>query len=233
MKQSDLALLVFGGVIILLLAVVFSGVLAPKEAQVMAKENQTIAAGNSSSTENNAAQVQNNTNANAGEPEMTEIAVLETTKGNIEIELNRAKAPITVANFVTYVNEGFYNGTIFHRVMDGFMVQGGGFTTEGEEKDTHAAIKLESNNGLKNTVGTIAMARTNSPNSATSQFFINVADNSFLDFSSGNAGYAVFGKVISGMDTVNKIKAVETSSNEGYDDWPAENVVITGAYMKK
>jgi len=164
---------------------------------------------------------------------MKEIAVLETTKGNIEIELDRAKAPITVENFVTYVNEGFYNGTIFHRVMDGFMIQGGGFTTEGEEKDTHAPIKLESKNGLKNTVGTIAMARTNFPDSATSQFFINVADNSFLNYAPGNDGYAVFGKVISGMDVVNTIKSVETSSNEGYDDWPVENVVITGAYMKK
>ena len=164
---------------------------------------------------------------------MTEIAVLETTKGNIEIELNRAKAPITVANFVTYVNEGFYNGTIFHRVMDGFMVQGGGFTPDGNEKDTHATIKLESNNGLHNGVGTIAMARTNAPNSATSQFFINVADNAFLDYSSGNAGYAVFGKVISGMEVVNAIKAVETGSNGGNDDWPTEDVIITGAYMKK
>ncbi len=231
MKQSDLALLAFGGAVILLIAVAFSGVLAPKEAQVIAQENQTIAAGNSSLAGNAATPAQNNTNA--GEIEMKEIAVLETTKGNIEIELDRAKAPITVENFVTYVNEGFYNGTIFHRVMDGFMIQGGGFTTEGEEKDTHAAIKLESKNGLKNTVGTVAMARTNFPDSATSQFFINVANNDFLNYAPGNDGYAVFGKVISGMDTVNKIKSVETGSNEGYDDWPAENVVITGAYMKK
>jgi len=231
MKQSDLALLVFGGVVVLLLAAVFSGVFAPKEAiaeqtgEVALTIPQTSGAAPESSATSE--------NATTGELEMTEIAVLETTKGNIEIELNRAKAPITVANFVTYVNEGFYNGTIFHRVMDGFMVQGGGFTPDGNEKDTHATIKLESNNGLHNGVGTIAMARTNAPNSATSQFFINVADNAFLDYSSGNAGYAVFGKVISGMDTVNKIKAVETTSKLGNDDWPIEDVIITGAYMKK
>lgn len=164
---------------------------------------------------------------------MKEIAVLETNKGNIEIELNRAKAPATVANFVTYVNEGFYNGTIFHRVISGFMIQGGGFTPDGVEKDTHAPIKLESKNGLHNGIGTIAMARTNAPNSATSQFFINVADNSFLDYSSSNDGYAVFGKVVSGMGVVNEIKSVETSSHGNNGDWPVEDVVITGAYMKK
>ncbi len=237
MKQSDLALLVFGGVIVLLLAVVFSGVLAPKEAiseqtgEVIKIIPQNSGAGpaNSANTESPAA----SENMNTGENEMKEIAVLETTKGNIEIELNRAKAPITVANFVTYVNEGFYNGTIFHRVISNFMIQGGGFTPDGTEKDTHAPIKLESNNGLHNGIGTVAMARTNAPNSATSQFFINVADNSFLDYAPGNDGYAVFGKVVSGMDTVNAIKSVETSTNGGSDDWPTEDVIITGAYMKK
>lgn len=230
MKQPDLALLVFGGVVVLLIAVAFSGVLSPKETIPAANSTSNVDGGAGAS---DALQNSTSENSNTGETEMKEIVVLETSKGNIEIELNRAKAPITVENFVTYVNEGFYNGTVFHRVIDGFMVQGGGFTEDGYEKDTHSAIKLESKNGLKNTVGTIAMARTNFPDSATSQFFINVADNDFLNNAPGNDGYAVFGKVISGMDVVNAIKAVETSSNGAYDDWPVEDIVITGAHMKK
>lgn len=161
-----------------------------------------------------------------------EIAVLETTMGNIEIELDRAHAPKTVENFVNYVKSGFYNGTVFHRVIAGFMIQGGGFTPDGAQKKTNAPIVLESNNGLKNVIGAIAMARTNDPNSATSQFFVNAGNNDFLNYAPGNPGYAVFGKVISGMDVVGKIEAARTGSRGPYDDWPVEDVIITGAYMK-
>lgn len=163
---------------------------------------------------------------------MGEIAVFETTKGNIEIELDRDHAPATVENFVSYMNSGFYDGTIFHRVIEGFMIQGGGFTPDGKEKQTNPPVKLESDNGLSNLEGTIAMARTNDPDSATSQFFINVANNTFLDHGPENDGYAVFGKVISGMDAVNKIKSVQTAARGHHDDWPVEDVVIIKAYMK-
>ena len=139
---------------------------------------------------------------------------LETTIGNIVIELYPDKAPITVANFKQYVSEGFYDNTIFHRIIAGFMVQGGGFDTEGNQKPTHAPIKLESQNGLSNDIGTVAMARTNVDDSATSQFFINVADNTFLNYGVRDDGYAVFGKVISGMDVVEKMSKVQTDSND-------------------
>jgi cyclophilin family peptidyl-prolyl cis-trans isomerase len=165
---------------------------------------------------------------------MEEIVVLETSMGNIDIELDRENAPVTVENFMNYVNLGFYDGTVFHRVIPGFMVQGGGFTTDGTEKETNAPIKLESDNGLGNERGTVAMARTNQPDSATSQFFINVADNPFLDYAEGNEGYAVFGRVVSGMDVVDEIKSVPTTTKYGlYQDWPVEDVVITRAYIKK
>jgi peptidyl-prolyl cis-trans isomerase A (cyclophilin A) len=167
------------------------------------------------------------------EDSMNEIAVIETSKGTIEIELDRENAPITVENFVTYANEGFYDGTVFHRVIPGFMVQGGGFALEGPEKETRPPISLESNNGLKNLRGTIAMARTMDPDSATSQFFINTADNSFLDYAPGNDGYAVFGKVISGMDVVGFIESVETADRGMHGDWPVEDVVITRIYIKQ
>jgi len=163
---------------------------------------------------------------------MSEIVVLETTKGNIEIELNRAKAPVTVDNFVKYVKEGFFDGTIFHRVMPGFMIQGGGFAPDGTQKKTRQAIHLESKNGLKNTKGTIAMARTNDPDSATSQFFINLIDNSFLNASPGNQGYAVFGQVKTGMETVDIIAAVKTATRGPHGDWPKEDIAIKRAYMK-
>lgn len=161
-----------------------------------------------------------------------EIVVLETSQGNIEIELDNEKAPITTANFLRYVNESFYDGTVFHRVIDGFMIQGGGFTPDGRQKQAHAPIKLESQNGLKNEIGTIAMARTSDSNSATSQFFINVNNNAFLDYATGNDGYAVFGKVTSGMDVVNKIKSAETASKGPYDDWPVKDITINRAYVK-
>lgn len=159
--------------------------------------------------------------------------VMETSKGTIYLELDKKNAPITVDNFVKYVEEGAYDETIFHRVMDGFMIQGGGFTSDGAQKKTRASIKLESQNGLKNLKGTIAMARTMAPNSATNQFFINVADNAMLDYKPGNDGYAVFGKVVSGMDVVNAIKTVKTSSKNGMGDWPVEEVMIKKVYLKE
>ncbi len=161
------------------------------------------------------------------------VVVLETSKGNIEISLNSEKAPVTAANFLEYVSEGFYDGTIFHRVMPGFMVQGGGFTPDGTQKPTHDPIKLESGNGLKNKIGTVAMARTSIPDSATSQFFINIANNDFLDYAPGNDGYAVFGNVTAGMDAVNAIAAAKTGSRGPHSDWPVEDAVIKKAYVKK
>nr|WP_312383494.1 MULTISPECIES: peptidylprolyl isomerase [unclassified Moraxella] len=157
---------------------------------------------------------------------------LETTMGNIVIELNQEKAPHTVANFLEYVKSGHYDGTIFHRVIDGFMIQGGGMDANMKEKSTNAPIQNEADNGLKNEVGTIAMARTSDPHSATAQFFINVKDNSFLNFSGKNPqgwGYAVFGKVTEGMDIVNKIKGVPTGKYGFHADVPTTPVVITHA----
>ncbi len=162
-----------------------------------------------------------------------DIVVIETSKGTIEVQLNSEKASITVENFLAYVNSGFYDGTVFHRVMPGFMIQGGGFTPDGTQKPTSEPIKLESDNGLGNDAGTIAMARTSVPDSATSQFFINVANNGFLNYAPGNDGYAVFGKVTSGMDVVNKIAAVRTSSRGDNSNWPVEDVVIKKVSVKK
>ncbi|HEY9032666.1 MAG TPA: peptidylprolyl isomerase [Pseudomonadales bacterium] len=154
---------------------------------------------------------------------------LHTNHGDIQIELNSDKAPKTCENFLQYARDGFYNGTIFHRVIDGFMIQGGGFDKNMQQKPTRAPIENEADNGLKNEVGTLAMARTMDPHSATAQFFINVKDNSFLNHSGKNAqgwGYAVFGKVTAGMDVVEKIKAVKTGSHGMHQDVPAEPVVI-------
>ena len=157
---------------------------------------------------------------------------LETPMGNIVIELNQKKAPNTVANFLEYVKSGHYDGTIFHRVINGFMIQGGGMDANMKEKSTNTPIQNEADNGLKNEVGTIAMARTSDPHSATAQFFINVKDNSFLNFSGKNPqgwGYAVFGKVTEGMDIVNKIKGVPTGKYGFHADVPTTPVVITHA----
>ena len=154
---------------------------------------------------------------------------METSQGTIILELDGDNAPNTVANFITYVNEGFYDGTIFHRVISNFMIQGGGFTGDMSQKTTHDPIQNEANNGLKNDTGTIAMARTSDPHSATAQFFINVKDNDFLNFSSETQqgwGYAVFGKVAEGMDVVDAIKNVATTSNGPYQDVPAETITI-------
>nr|WP_230408446.1 peptidylprolyl isomerase [Undibacterium flavidum] len=148
-----------------------------------------------------------------------------TTLGTIIVELNPDNAPITVANFLRYTDVGFYGNKIFHRVISNFMIQGGGFTADMVQASTYAPIVLEANNGLSNVRGSIAMARTNVLNSATSQFFINVVDNTFLDTSGG--GYAVFGKVISGMDVVDKIRVVPTGSKNNYPDVPVTTVSIT------
>src|SRR3990167_4399593 len=159
-------------------------------------------------------------------------AVLNTNHGVIEIELNTEKAPLSVANFVNYVNAGHYDGTIFHRVIDNFMIQGGGFDKEMRQKPTQAEIKNEANNGLKNDKYTVAMARTMAPHSATSQFFINIKDNDFLNFKAEDMhgwGYAVFGRVTAGTEVVDKIKAVATGSNGMHDDVPVEAVVIETA----
>ena len=157
---------------------------------------------------------------------------LETNHGNISLELFDAEAPETVANFLRYVKDGFYDGTIFHRVIDGFMIQGGGFDAKMNQKGTHAPVRNEANNGVGNAVGTIAMARTNDPHSATAQFFINVKDNDFLNHTSQSPngwGYCVFGKVVDGMDAVNAIKAVRTGRVAGMADVPVETVEITRA----
>lgn len=164
------------------------------------------------------------------------IIELKTNMGNIEIELYPEKAPKTVKNFLQYVNNGFYNDTVFHRVIKGFMIQGGGFDKNIEEKKTLSPISIESDNGLRNDRGTIAMARTSNPNSATSQFFINAKDNDFLNYTSPTPqgfGYAVFGKVIKGMDTVEKIETVKTSSKNYMDDVPVSNIIIQKASEKK
>lgn len=161
------------------------------------------------------------------------IVVMETSMGSIEIELYADKAPETVKNFLQYVDDGFYAGTIFHRVIDGFMIQGGGFTEDMVHKPTRAPIKNEATNGLKNERGTIAMARTMVVDSATSQFFINVKDNPFLNHVDKNQyGYAVFGKVIAGMDVVDKIKTVPTTTRAGHQDVPVTPVVIKSVKRK-
>ena len=153
--------------------------------------------------------------------------VMETSLGKIVIELDGEKAPETVKNFLAYVDDKYYDGTIFHRVMSNFMIQGGGFTPDMKQKDTKPPVKNEAKNGLKNKLGTIAMARTNAPHSATSQFFINVVDNSSLDYPSRDGwGYCAFGKVVEGMDVVDKIKAVKIARKGSHANVPAEPVII-------
>ena len=159
---------------------------------------------------------------------------MQTNFGDITIELNHEKAPISAANFEQYVRDGFYDGVIFHRVIDGFMVQGGGFDVSMDQKETRANIENEADNGLKNDEGTLAMARTMDPHSASAQFFINVGDNAFLNHTGKDSqgwGYAVFGKIVDGMDVVNTIKKVVTTSKSGHQDVPADPVVIDSATM--
>jgi cyclophilin family peptidyl-prolyl cis-trans isomerase len=164
------------------------------------------------------------------------VAVIETNLGSITIELFKDRAPVSVENFLQYASEGFYSGTIFHRVVPGYVIQGGGFTPELVEKGTRPPIQNEATNGLSNRRGTVAMARTRALRSATSQFYINLADNTSLDhrgFSPDDFGYAVFGRVLSGLEVVDKIGAVKTGTREGMDDVPATPVIITSVTVKQ
>lgn len=170
---------------------------------------------------------QNNSTSKQGADMVT--VTMETNKGVITLELDREKAPDSVENFITYAKSGHYDGTIFHRVIPGFMIQGGGFDTGMQQKDTNPQIKNEAENGLKNDKGTVAMARTNVPDSATSQFFINLKDNDFLNHTSPTPqgwGYAVFGKITSGMDVVESIESVSTANKGGHQDVPVSEVII-------
>ncbi|QKZ03447.1 peptidylprolyl isomerase [Pseudomonas eucalypticola] len=155
--------------------------------------------------------------------------LMDTSFGKVEIELDMVKAPISSKNFLAYVDSGFYNNTLFHRVIPGFMVQGGGFTPQMQEKQTRDPIKNEADNGLKNVRGTLSMARTSAVNSATSQFFINVNDNEILDHGNRDFGYAVFGKVVSGMDVVDQIVHSPTTTKAGMQDVPSDPVLIKSA----
>ncbi len=161
--------------------------------------------------------------------------VFKTSLGDIKIELNFDKAPVTAKNFQQYVEEGHYNGTIFHRVIKGFMAQGGGFAPGLEEKETRASIQNEANNGLSNTRGSLAMARTQEPHSASAQFFINLKDNDFLDFTSESVqgwGYCVFGEVVEGMDIIDKMALVETGNRFGHGDVPKEDILVESAILE-
>ena len=157
------------------------------------------------------------------------MVIIRTTFGEIKLELNAEKAPKTVENFLNYAREGYYDGTIFHRVIDNFMIQGGGFDTDMQQKPTQEPVENEADNGLKNDFGTVAMARTMEPHSATAQFFINVKDNDFLNHSGKNMqgwGYTVFGKITEGEDVLDKIRAVATTSRNGNQDVPTDAVII-------
>jgi cyclophilin family peptidyl-prolyl cis-trans isomerase len=153
----------------------------------------------------------------------------ETTHGDFTVELFEKEAPLSVANFLQYVDDGFFDGTIFHRIVPGFVIQGGGLTSDFEQKKNRAPVKNEADNGQLNLRGYLSMARTNAPHSATSQFFVNLKDNDFLDYRPGNHGYAVFGRVTEGMDVIDKIAAVKTGRRQGYTDAPMDDVVIKSA----
>ncbi|GAC1328610.1 MAG: peptidylprolyl isomerase PpiA [Steroidobacteraceae bacterium] len=150
----------------------------------------------------------------------------ETTLGDFTVELFEKEAPLSAANFLRYIEDEFFDGTIFHRIVPGFVIQGGGFTEDMTQKSTQPPVKNEADNGLKNARGTLSMARTNDINSATSQFFVNLKDNDFLDHSRGNFGYAVFARVTAGMDIVDKIAAVKTGRRRGFDDVPVDAVIM-------
>ncbi len=172
----------------------------------------------------------------AGAEGKNPMVLMSTSMGDIKIELSEDKAPVTVKNFLGYVNDKFYDGTIFHRVIPNFMIQGGGFDKDMKEKSTKSPIKNEAGNGLKNDTGTVAMARTNVVDSATAQFFINVKDNAFLnhrDETPAGFGYAVFGKVVDGMDVVHKIEQVQTAKKGMYSDVPVQPVVIKSVTVVK
>jgi len=160
---------------------------------------------------------------------MNPTAIFKTSLGEFTIELYTDEAPISVANFLQYIDDGFFDGTIFHRVVPNFVIQGGGLTADFDQKTTRDSIKNEAKNGLRNQRGTLSMARTNAVDSATSQFFVNLKDNGFLDHSPGNFGYAVFGRVTAGMDVIDQIAKVRTGRKKGYDDAPLETVAIESA----
>jgi len=160
---------------------------------------------------------------------MSPTVLFKTSLGEFTIELEPKDAPISVENFLRYVDDGFFDGTIFHRIVPGFVIQGGGLTPEFDNKETRAPIKNEAANGLRNLRGTLSMARTNAVDSATSQFFVNLKDNAFLDHKPGNFGYAVFGRVTKGMDVIDQIAKVRTGKRKGYDDAPLESVTIESA----
>ena len=166
-------------------------------------------------------------------PALAQKVRLTTSQGDIVLQLDAEKAPKTVSNFVQYVQSGHYSGTIFHRVIHGFMVQGGGFSADMKEKPTRAPIGLESRKGLSNLAGSVAMARTNDPNSATAQFFINLVDNPRLDGTAEGTGYAVFGKVVEGQDVIDRIRAVPTGNKAGHQNVPLQAVTITNAILEK
>ena len=189
-------------------------------------------------TETNTTTTSSSQNKTMTNESITNIVVvkLETSMGDISLELNKEKAPATVNNFLNYLNDGHYNGTVFHRVIPGFMIQGGGFEAGMKQKRTNAPVLNEANNGLKNDHLTVAMARTSDPHSASSQFFINVKDNDFLNFSSETAqgwGYAVFGKVVDGTDIVKAIEGVTTGQSGGHGDVPQEDIVIISATVQE
>jgi peptidyl-prolyl cis-trans isomerase A (cyclophilin A) len=163
---------------------------------------------------------------------MNSTVLFKTSQSEFTVELFETEAPISAENFLRYVDDGFFDGTIFHRVIPGFMIQGGGMTPELEAKENRAPIRNEAGNGLKNTRGTLAMARTNQVDSATSQFFVNLKDNGFLDHSSASFGYAVFGRVTSGMEVIDRIAKVKTGRRKGHDDVPLETVAIESAKRK-
>lgn len=176
------------------------------------------------------------TNPSSSKAELAKMIDLHTSKGVITIELDHEHAPATAANFLQYVEDGFYNGVIFHRVIPNFMIQGGGMEPGMKEKKTRAPIKNEADNGLKNVLGSVAMARTSDPHSASAQFFINTKDNAFLNYSAPNAqgwGYCVFGKVVKGMDVVEEIAKVKTGNSGFHQDVPLEDVVIIKAEVSK
>jgi len=189
------------------------------------------------SEENNNKKIENNqvnNNLTNKDTNNMDQAIITTSEGDITISLNSDKAPISVENFKKYADEGYFDGTIFHRVMPGFMVQGGGFDESGKQKPTKDPIKNEAQNGLSNKRGTLAMARTQIVDSATSQFFINLVDNDFLNYSGeANYGYAVFAEVVDGMDVVDKIAGVETGQHGPHANWPKENVLIKSVKLLK
>jgi cyclophilin family peptidyl-prolyl cis-trans isomerase len=234
-KSSSYASFVLSVVAFVALGSVPGSYLAPSAAFAKAKSAEKSGEKTTETKTEKKTETKTDSKTESGEKKVSAnpVVIMETSLGNVEIELNAEKAPISVENFLKYVNDGFYTNTIFHRVISTFMIQGGGFDEKMNQKATRAQIKNEAANGLKNDKGTVAMARTNVVDSATAQFFINVKDNDFLNHSGpNNYGYAVFGKVVSGMDVVEKIKAVPTTFKGGMEDVPVTPVVIKSIKKK-